>query len=256
MKIIFFGTSGGISTQRRNVTSIGLERNLEHWSMVDCGDGTTYQVARANWKLEKLDSIFITHLHADHFFGILSLLFRKDMIRENCDLTLYAPKGMQAFIENSLTITKKVFENFKLTIVEVEEGMKIEFKAMKIEVFPMQHRISSYGYYIETENKKIMIAGDNDNPAIMKEHLSSLDLWVHEATFIAKEYVNKRKNSMHTTAKLLGEVAQKYKVKWLIATHISGRHQDEEGLKELHDEIASSYTNRLNIANDLDAFEI
>jgi len=256
MKLIFFGTSGGVSTSRRNVTSMGLQRHSRRWSMVDCGDGTTYQVARANWKLEELDSIFITHLHADHFFGILSLLFRKDMIRENCDLTLYAPKGMKAFIENSLEITQKVFEKFKLTIVEVEVGMKIELDGMQIEVLSMQHRVPCFGYYIESENRKIILSGDNDHPEIMKKYLLNLDVWVHEATFIAREYTNKRKNSMHTTAKLLGEVAKKYKVKWLIATHISGRHQDQEGLKELSSEIASSYSSRFDVADDFDEFEL
>ena len=256
MKIIFLGTSGGISTQTRNVTSIGLQRDSGSWSMIDCGDGTTYQVARANWKLEMLDSIFITHLHADHFFGIVSILFRKDMMRESCDLTLYAPKGMKKFIQNSLEITQKVFENFHLTIVEIEEGMTIEGKEMKIEVLPMHHRISCYGYYIEMADKRVIIAGDNDNPEIMKNHLYTLDLWVHEATFLDKEYTDKRKNSLHTTAKLLGEVADKYDVKWLIATHISGRHQDKEGVKEIEDEIRLNYKNRLEIADDFDEFEV
>jgi len=256
MKIIFFGTSGGIPTKERNVTSLGLKRDSGLWSMVDCGDGTTFQVARAGWDLAKLDSVFITHLHADHFFGILSLLFRKDMIRENCDLTLYAPKGMKQFITDNLKTTQKVFENFKLTMIEVKDGMSLEFNSMNINVLSMHHRIPCYGYHLETVNKKIIISGDNDNPEIMKKYLHDLDLWIHEATFLEKEYTEKRKNSMHTTAKLLGQVAQKYNVKRVIATHISGRHQDKQGLSEIYNEITSNYKNRLHIANDFNEYEI
>ncbi|NEW61500.1 MBL fold metallo-hydrolase [Sulfurovum sp. bin170] len=256
MKIIFFGTSGGIPTRDRNVTSIGLKTKMDRWSMFDCGDGTTFQVERSSWDLSKLDSIFITHLHADHFFGVLSVLFRKDMYRESCDLTLYAPKGVKEFINNSLEITKKIFGKYSLKIVEIEEDDEIELRDMKIKVLPMRHRIPCYGFYVESMGKKIIIAGDNEEPEILKEYLQDLDLLIHEVTFKEEHYVRHRKNSMHTTAKRLGEVADKYGLKSLIVTHLSARYKSKKDVQGLYDEIAFSYKSRLYVANDFDEFEV
>ena len=257
MKTVFFGTGGGIPTKDRNVTSIGLQRGTERWSLFDCGDGTTFQIAKTNWALPNLDSIFITHLHADHFLGILSLLFRKDNFREdNCDVTLYAPKGVRAFVENCLEITQKVFLNFNLTMVEIEEGMPIMFDDMKIEVLPMLHRIPCYGFYIESMDKKIIIAGDNENPELLKKYLNGLDLLIHEATFREEHYTQRMKRTMHTTAKLLGEVAQKYELKRVIATHLSSRYYNKELVQGLYDEIAFEYKGQLDLAWDFDEFEV
>ncbi len=256
MKVIFFGTSGGIPTKDRNVTAIGLKTDSDRWSLFDTGDGTTFQIERSSWDLSKLDSIFITHTHADHFFGILSVIYRKDMYRQSCDLTVYAPKGVKEFIEYSLNFTKKVFVKFKLTIVEIADGSEIELRDMSIKVLPMRHRIPCYGYYIEAMNKRLIIAGDNEAPEILKEYLPTLDMLIHECTFMQEHYVKHRKNSMHTTAKKLGEVAHKYGLKSLVATHLSARYKSEDEVRGLYNEIALSYKAKLSIASDFDEFEI
>ena len=104
--------------------------------------------------------------------------------------------------------------------------------------------------------KKIIIAGDNEEPEVLKEYLSGLDLLIHEATFKEEHYVRHRKKSMHTIAKHLGEVAHKYDVGNLIATHISARYKTQGDIQELYDEIALSYKSRLYVANDFDEFKL
>ena len=254
MKILFLGTSGGLPSATRNTTALALQSNIvdDKWSLFDCGDGTTYQIAKIDWTLDNLDSIFITHLHADHFFGILMLLYRKDMYRECCDLTLYAPKGAKEFILSAVKITNKTFMNFKLTMVEIEEGSDMEVRDMRVKVLALKHRIPSYAYHIETKDKRVIISGDNEAPEVLKEYLPNLDLLVHEATFKDEDYEG-RESSMHSTAKLLGEVAGRYGVANLIATHFSIRYDDDDMI-ELSKEIESNYSNPLFLANDLDEF--
>lgn len=256
MKTIFFGTSGGIPTKNRNVTAIGLQTSSDNWSLFDSGDGTTFQIEKSNWDLSKLDSIFITHTHADHFFGLLAVIYRKDMYRESSDLTVYVPKGVKKFLEYNIAFTEKIFYKFNLNIVEITDGDKIELRDMKIEVLPMRHRVTCYGYYIEAMNKRVIIAGDNEEPEILKDYLVDLDLLIHECTFKQEHYVKHRVNSMHTVAKRLGEVAQKYSVKSLIATHLSARYKSKEDVQGLYDEIALSYKSKLAIANDFDEFNL
>jgi ribonuclease BN (tRNA processing enzyme) len=71
-----------------------------------------------------------------------------------------------------------------------------------------------------------------------------------------EHYVKHRVNSMHTTAKRLGEVAHKYGLKSLVVTHLSARYKSKDEVRELYNEIASSYKAKLSIANDFDEFDI
>ncbi|HIP27063.1 MAG TPA: MBL fold metallo-hydrolase [Flavobacteriaceae bacterium] len=258
MKIIFFGTSAGRPTNNRSMSAIGLQSELDKWSLFDCGDGTSFQITKSNWNLSKLDSIFITHLHADHFLGILSVIFIKNMnLEENCNLTVYAPKGLKEFVQKSLEISKKVIRRYRLKIIEIEDGMYITQRNMNIEVVSMLHSSTPcFGFYIESIKRKIIIAGDNENPEIFKERLNDLDLLIHEATFLEEDYRKDRKKTLHTTAKLLGKVANKYNVKKVIATHINKEYNTLDKITELYDEIALNYKSKLYIANDLNEFEV
>jgi RNAse Z (EC 3.1.26.11) len=75
MKIIFLGTSSGMPTLKRNVSSIALvfinKNKLWLW---DCGEGTQQQIQKTSLKISKLEKIFISHLHGDHLFGLPGLL--------------------------------------------------------------------------------------------------------------------------------------------------------------------------------------
>ena len=73
MELTFLGTSAGVPTRTRNMTSIILNlqqpTRAEMW-LFDCGEGTQHQFLHTPYHPGKLNKIFITHLHGDHLFGL------------------------------------------------------------------------------------------------------------------------------------------------------------------------------------------
>lgn len=73
MELTFLGTSAGVPTRTRNMTSIILNlqqpTSAEMW-LFDCGEGTQHQFLHTPYHPGKLNKIFITHLHGDHLFGL------------------------------------------------------------------------------------------------------------------------------------------------------------------------------------------
>ena len=75
MNITFLGTSSGVPSLTRNVSSLALKlsQSSEVW-LFDCGEGTQHQIMRSNIKSSQIKKIFITHMHGDHIYGLPGLL--------------------------------------------------------------------------------------------------------------------------------------------------------------------------------------
>ncbi|NEO28182.1 MAG: MBL fold metallo-hydrolase, partial [Kamptonema sp. SIO4C4] len=75
MEITFLGTSSGVPTRSRNVSSIALRlpQRAELW-LFDCGEGTQHQLLRSELRSSQIRRIFITHMHGDHIFGLMGLI--------------------------------------------------------------------------------------------------------------------------------------------------------------------------------------
>ena len=75
MNITFLGTSSGVPSLTRNVSSLALKlsQSSEVW-LFDCGEGTQHQIMKSNIKSSQIKKIFITHMHGDHIYGLPGLL--------------------------------------------------------------------------------------------------------------------------------------------------------------------------------------
>jgi len=99
MKLTFLGTSAGRPTKERNVSALGLEFDQDNkWYLFDCGEGTQRQIMKSRLSIGKLDTIFITHLHGDHYYGLPGLLSTKKLETSLKALTIYGPKGIKDFL--------------------------------------------------------------------------------------------------------------------------------------------------------------
>ncbi|WP_239254580.1 ribonuclease Z [Listeria ilorinensis] len=154
MELIFLGTGAGVPSKSRNVTSIALSMLNERNSiwLFDCGEGTQHQVLRSQIKLGKLEKIFITHLHGDHLFGLPGLLSSRSFQGGITPVTLYGPKGIQAYIETSLTISGSHL-TYPLHIVELEEGLVFEDDMFTMTCQKLDHGIESFGFRIVEADK-------------------------------------------------------------------------------------------------------
>jgi ribonuclease Z len=149
LKLTFLGTSAGKPTRERNLSAIALELEQENkWYLFDCGEATQFQLMKSRLSIGKLDSIFITHLHGDHFYGLPGLLASKKMDEALKPLTLYGPKGIKKFIDCMLDVSQREV-GYDLTIIEYEDNQEFVFDKFAVKVLPLIHSIESVAFYIK-----------------------------------------------------------------------------------------------------------
>src|ERR1044071_6274351 len=76
----------------------------EHMFLVDCGEGTQMQLARYKIRRSKISHIFISHLHGDHYFGLVGLINSFSLLGHQQELHVFAPEPLQQIIELQLTV--------------------------------------------------------------------------------------------------------------------------------------------------------
>ena len=158
MNITFLGTSSGVPSLTRNVSSLALKlsQSSEVW-LFDCGEGTQHQIMKSNIKSSQIKKIFITHMHGDHIYGLPGLLATLGLSGNSEGIQIYGPSGLRSFINSSL---KSSFckLSFPLNFVEVENFAsenKILFENNKIKVncACLKHKIPAYGYRVSEKDK-------------------------------------------------------------------------------------------------------
>ncbi len=149
MKFTFLGTSAGKPTRERNVSALGLEFDQDNkWYLFDCGEATQHQLQKSALQIGKLDTIFITHLHGDHIFGLPGLLASKKMDEALRPVTIYGPAGIREFVECAINISQ-MHLGFEITYIEFEAYDTFTFDKFKVTILPLVHSIPSYAFYIK-----------------------------------------------------------------------------------------------------------
>jgi ribonuclease Z len=154
MKLTFLGTGAATPSRARNVTSIALQfdQRSDLW-LFDCGEGTQHQILRSSLRLSQLRRIFITHLHGDHFFGLLGLLASKSMQEGDASpVTLYGPAGLDEFLQCALRVTRMRFR-FPVRVVTVRPGPVCTDGEYAVTCAPLRHGIECYGYAIQEQEQ-------------------------------------------------------------------------------------------------------
>ena len=148
-ELTFLGTGAGRPTKERNVSAVGLSLEQESgWVLFDCGEGTQRQIMQSGLSSGKLETIFITHMHGDHYYGLPGLLDSRKMDRITKRLTIYGPKGIDAFLNCVMNISKEKL-GYELDIIEYETDMLFKFDHFSLKILPLHHSIASYAFYIK-----------------------------------------------------------------------------------------------------------
>jgi ribonuclease Z len=96
--IVFLGTSSGTPSRERNVSSVALAMDGTV-VLFDCGEGTQHQLLRAPVRSGSIETIYITHLHGDHVYGLPGLLATMSMNSRRRPLQLVGPDGLREHLE-------------------------------------------------------------------------------------------------------------------------------------------------------------
>lgn len=106
-KIRILGCGSALPTLKHFASSQIVEIRDKTF-MVDCGEGTQIQVRRARIHFNKIISIFITHLHGDHCFGLIGLISTLGMLGRTAPLHIYAPHELGKYFNNSWIFLQRV----------------------------------------------------------------------------------------------------------------------------------------------------
>ena len=92
-KLTILGCSSAIPTTDRNPTAQLLNVN-ERFFLIDCGEGTQVQLRKHQLSFQRINHIFISHLHGDHYFGLIGLISSMHLLGRNKELHIYAHKEL------------------------------------------------------------------------------------------------------------------------------------------------------------------
>jgi ribonuclease BN (tRNA processing enzyme) len=108
MKLTILGCYAATPRTFTNPTSQVLEIRNRIF-LIDCGEGTQVQLRKNKIRFSKINHIFISHLHGDHFFGLIGLISTFALLNRTTDLHIYGPKGIQEIINLQLTKKEDVY---------------------------------------------------------------------------------------------------------------------------------------------------
>jgi ribonuclease Z len=121
--------------------------------LIDCGEGTQMQLARYKVRRSRINHIFISHLHGDHYFGLPGLITSMGLLGRDLDLHLYAPPALQPIID---LVLKAADSNlgFILHFHPLEkEGVLVDDPKFSVECFSVYHRIQCWGFVFREKKK-------------------------------------------------------------------------------------------------------
>lgn len=149
MQITFLGTSSGVPTRSRNVSSIALRlaQRAEIW-LFDCGEGTQHQLLRSELKSSQIRRIFITHMHGDHIFGLMGLLATCGLAGNTERIDIYGPSGLDDYLQACRRYSQTHF-SYPIQVHTVQPGMVFSDQDYSVVCAPLKHRVPAFGYRIQ-----------------------------------------------------------------------------------------------------------
>jgi len=197
MKLTVLGCYSATPRVNSNPTSQVLEIN-NHLFLIDCGEGTQVELRRNKVKFSRIKHIFISHLHGDHYFGLVGLISTFRLLTRETDLHIYAPKGLKEMITLQMKLADS-WTNYKLIFHELNsKESELIFEDDKVEVYtiPLEHRVYTNGFLFKEKegDRKINIGKVEDakiDVAYYRKLKQGFDVENEEGKLIKNETVTK-----------------------------------------------------------------
>lgn len=290
IRVITVGTGTPFSLDRSmSGTAIIVNGNF---FMFDVGPGVVAQIELQNLPITKINGVFLTHYHSDHYMDLPNLINRSWTQGKTEAMSIYGPEGLKDVvsgmnqfleienhyrvehhgtklldIENSKAVAKEFQLNpDKKKIVFHKDGVKIT--AFKVNHDPVH---SAVGYVIEYQGKKVVISGDTKKNALLEEMTKDADLLIHEVMLmslmqkmkgIAKERGSSREvqifqdiQDYHTSPTEVAEIAKNANVKHLVLSHMAPT-PDNSVIKSMYNSQLKGFDGKITFAQDGNQFII
>jgi len=152
LAVTILGNNSAVPAFNRHPTSqvVTMDGNL---FLVDCGEGTQIQMINYKIRRSKISHIFISHLHGDHYFGLVGLINSFSLLSHQQELHVFAPAPLQEIIELQLTVAHTTLCYPLHFHVISDEGTLVDNEKFTVKTFRTNHRIECYGFSFHEKKK-------------------------------------------------------------------------------------------------------
>lgn len=174
-KITILGSSGALPAYGRHPASQLVEIQNRYF-LVDCGEGAQMQLMRLQANFHRINHIFISHLHGDHYLGLMGLIFTMHLQRRVNDLHLYSHRGLDEIITAHLRYSRSA-PSFKIIFHLLEKGVKeiiYEDEVLTVETIPLSHKIRCSGFLFKEKTKPRRIDKARLPPGLLIQQVAGL----------------------------------------------------------------------------------
>lgn len=153
MFVTILGNNSALPAYGRHPTAQAVTVH-GHDILLDCGEGTLMQMQAYGIRWARINHVFISHLHGDHYFGIFGLLTSMSLFGRIAPLHLYAPAPLEGLIQNMLAMAQ-TFLCFPYHFHPLPEGagLLVDEKEFSVSCFPVAHRIPCHGFLVSEKTK-------------------------------------------------------------------------------------------------------
>jgi ribonuclease Z len=153
LKLTILGCYAATPRTFSNPTSQVLEIKNKIF-LIDCAEGTQVQLRKSKVKFSKISHIFISHLHGDHFYGLIGLISTFTLLNRENDLHVFGPKGIKEIILLQLKFSGS-YTGYNLYFHELESKESItifEDEKVVVKTIPLSHRVYTNGFLFQEKN--------------------------------------------------------------------------------------------------------
>jgi ribonuclease Z len=194
--VTILGNNSALPSHNRHPSAQVLQSD-EHLVLIDCGEGTQMQMNFYKIKKSRINHIFISHLHGDHYFGLIGLINSLALNNHLNDLHIYAPEKLKSIIDIQMDVAGSGLP-FQLYFHALEkEEILFEDKKFSVECFKVNHRIECWGFLFREKKNRRKI-----NPSQIKKY--KVPKSFYENLHRGEDYLDEKneliKNEILTTA--------------------------------------------------------
>jgi len=232
--VTILGSNSAIPTLLRNPSAHLLNVN-ERLFLVDCAEGTQIQLRKTRIHFQRIRHIMISHLHGDHYYGLIGFMTTLHLLGRKEELHIYSPPGLEEIISIQLDASKTTLTYPVIfhTLMSDDAETIFEDERIFVRAFPLLHSVPTYGFLFRekirvrkiVEKRSYAYCSDTAYYEKIIPDISGVDLLYHEATFMQK-MAGAAAEKMHSTTVEAAKIAKKSQVKKLVIGHFSARYDD------------------------------
>jgi ribonuclease Z len=153
LSVTILGNNSAVPAFNRHPTSQVVTQDGVNF-LVDCGEGTQIQMIKYKIRRGKISHIFISHLHGDHYFGLVGLLHTFGLLTHKQELHVYGPAPLQQIIEIQMKVAETQLPYPLYFHTLTENAVLVDNDKIRISCFKTTHRIECYGFLFEEKEGK------------------------------------------------------------------------------------------------------